>query len=183
MAQIFDRRWILGENAISYVSERNHIPRVEAWLMLQRLILDDTVHARAESAEELVDLARRAVLRSDGKIFSLRTCKPIGWFEVNSEDLLTAVPLTPLAAKKMGRPIAADWPAIKEKLKAEIEAVGFPDKNGAPGWRTKADVVRFIYPLLGDDEPGRTSLSTNATRMLAELREEMAEKSESPFRP
>jgi hypothetical protein len=183
MSQIFDRRWILGENAIGYVAERNHIPRGEAWLILQRLILDDVVHARAESAEDLVDLARRAVLRSDGKIFSLRTCKPIGWFEVNSEDLLAAVPLIPLAAKKMGRPPAADWPAIKVRLKAEIEAVGFPDNNGAPGWRTKADVVKFIEPLLGEDEPGRTSLFANVTRMLAELREEMAEKSESPFRP
>jgi hypothetical protein len=183
MSQIFDRRWILGDNAIGYVAERNHIPRVEAWLVLQRLILDDVVHARADSAEELVDLARRAVLTENGKIVSLRTCKQIGWFEVDSQDLLKAMPLVAPAAKKMGRPIAADWGEIKKIVKTEIENVGFPHKNGAPGWRYKADVVRFIEPLLGDDEPGRTALLTNVTKMLAELREEVSEKSESPFRP
>jgi hypothetical protein len=89
--------------------------------------------------------------------------------------------------KAFGRPFAADWLAIRERVKDEIKLVGFPDKKGTPGWRSQADVVRFIEELTGDDNPGKTALKENAKKMLAdirtEIRAEMDEKSESPSRP
>ena len=71
-----------------------------------------------------------------------------------------------------GRPPAADWPELEKALKAEIEWVGFPSRNGVPGWRTTADAVRFIEARLGDDEPGPTALRENVANMLARIKDE-----------
>ncbi|WP_038381116.1 hypothetical protein [Bradyrhizobium elkanii] len=73
-----------------------------------------------------------------------------------------------------GAPFAADWPALKQALKTEIQAVGFPSKQAEEGWRSQADVVRWIEERLGDAEPGRTALKDNVKRMLEEIRAEMA---------
>jgi hypothetical protein len=75
-----------------------------------------------------------------------------------------------LPKTKGGRPPAADWAAIEEALEREIDAVGLPDKSAEPGWRNNADVVRWIEPLLGDAEPGRTALKQNTTDMLNRIR-------------
>jgi hypothetical protein len=77
---------------------------------------------------------------------------------------------------KGGAPPAADWPAIEEKLAAEIDLVGFPHRKGAEGWRTQADVVRFVEQLTGDAEPGKTALKQNVKRMLAEIRQKKGQK-------
>jgi hypothetical protein len=75
-----------------------------------------------------------------------------------------------------GAPAAADWSAIKEALREEIGNVGFPSREGAPGWQTQADVRRWILERLGPNEepPGVTTLKDNIRRMLEELRTEMA---------
>lgn len=73
-----------------------------------------------------------------------------------------------------GRPPAADWFEIEKRVAAEIEKVGFPSRDGVPGWRYKADVVRFIRPLLGDDEPGETALKENVAAMLERLQSKKA---------
>jgi hypothetical protein len=69
-----------------------------------------------------------------------------------------------------GRPPAADWLEIEKAVEAEIEKVGFPTRDGVPGWRYKADVVRFITPLLGTDEPGETALKKNVAAMLERIK-------------
>lgn len=70
-----------------------------------------------------------------------------------------------------GRSTAADWPAIEQALECEINLVGFPDRAGAPGWQYKADVIRFVRPLLDDDsEPAEQTLKENVSRMLERIR-------------
>jgi hypothetical protein len=73
-----------------------------------------------------------------------------------------------------GRPPAADWMEIQKALEREIELVGFPERSGAPGWRSQADVIQFIRPMLGDDEPSITALKENTKAMLERIKAEMA---------
>jgi hypothetical protein len=69
-----------------------------------------------------------------------------------------------------GRPPAADWPAIEEALEHEIAAVGFPHENAEEGWRTNADVVKWVEARLGESEPGKTALKDNVGKMLVRIR-------------
>jgi hypothetical protein len=81
---------------------------------------------------------------------------------------------TPQAERGGGRPPAADWDALEVALEREIDAVGFPSKDGPPGWQFNADVVRWLEPLLGAYEPGKTALKDNAKRMVENIRAKKA---------
>jgi hypothetical protein len=76
---------------------------------------------------------------------------------------------TPQAGRS-GRPPAADWPALEEALEREIDAVGFPERNGEPGWSRIADVLRWLELRTGKDNPGKTALKENAKKMLDRIR-------------
>ncbi|MGD0183778.1 MAG: hypothetical protein ABSC25_00845 [Roseiarcus sp.] len=77
---------------------------------------------------------------------------------------------------KGGAPPAADWSAIQDSLEVEIDLVGFPRRDGSPGWRFKADVIRWVEKLTGDDEPGKTALKDNVSRMLDNIRQKKGQK-------
>jgi hypothetical protein len=55
-------------------------------------------------------------------------------------------------------------------LEREIDKVGFPYENHEPGWRTIADVVRWIEVRPKDDEPGKTALKDNVGAMLKRIK-------------
>ena len=80
----------------------------------------------------------------------------------------------PQAEGRGGRPPAADWAALEEALEREIDAVGFPRRDGPPDWRSNADVVRWLEPRLGDYEPGKTALKDNAKKMVDRIRAKKA---------
>jgi hypothetical protein len=84
----------------------------------------------------------------------------------------------PKITPKMGRPFAADWAALEERVRAEIDIVGFPDRNGAPGWQKQADVVKFLEPHCGHYEPGKSALKDNVKRMLKKIASEISQKVE-----
>lgn len=70
-----------------------------------------------------------------------------------------------------GRSFVADWPEYERLLRSEILQVGYPMKTGAPGWRTIADVCRWIAERLADDEnPGPTTIRENVRVMLARIK-------------
>jgi hypothetical protein len=74
-----------------------------------------------------------------------------------------------------GAPPAADWPEIEKALEEEIRLVGFPSKDGPKGWRSKADVVRWVEEKLSnDEEPGKTALKENVNRMLKNTEKRLA---------
>jgi hypothetical protein len=81
---------------------------------------------------------------------------------------------------KGGRPPAADWSAIRERLWRELDLVGLPRKDGPPGWRSMADVERYVEKLTGADEPGRTALKDNTKKMVEDWRKK-EEKAENQF--
>jgi hypothetical protein len=75
-----------------------------------------------------------------------------------------------------GAPPAADWPEFEKALEEEIDLIGFPAKDGPKGWRSKADVIRWIEARLGpDEEPGKTALKENVNRMLENIKNRLAE--------
>jgi hypothetical protein len=75
-----------------------------------------------------------------------------------------------------GRPPAADWRALEEALSREIAEVGFPNRDGEPGWQKPADVIRWVEERTGDYEPGKTALKTNVKAMLDRIRQANVEK-------
>ncbi|HWX31989.1 MAG TPA: hypothetical protein VNZ53_31720 [Steroidobacteraceae bacterium] len=73
-----------------------------------------------------------------------------------------------------GRPGKADWPALRVALRTEIEMVGFPTKEGVPGWRTNTDVAIWLSARLSDDEDvSPRTMRDRVSRMLSELKEEL----------
>jgi hypothetical protein len=81
---------------------------------------------------------------------------------------------------KGGRPPAADWAALKDTLRREIEQVGFPSRDHEPEWRTQADVERWIAARTGEYEPGKTALRDNTNGYWKNSRPRWPE---SSFRP
>lgn len=75
-----------------------------------------------------------------------------------------------------GRSLAADWPEYEKALRAEIALVGLPTKAGTAGWRTQADVCRWIEGRLADDEnPSPTTIKDNVRSMLSSIKAEKDE--------
>jgi hypothetical protein len=74
-----------------------------------------------------------------------------------------------------GRPPSADWSAHEEAYNREVDAVGLPTKDGVPGWRSQADVIRWLEPRLADDEnPGKTSLKKRVGEMMLRTEQRLA---------
>jgi hypothetical protein len=51
-----------------------------------------------------------------------------------------------------GRPTVADWDAIEDLLRLEIEKRGPPNRDNEKGWRIKADVNRWVDGVLENRE-------------------------------
>ena len=51
-----------------------------------------------------------------------------------------------------GRPTVLDEKALQEAFDREVDMVDFPRRDGAPGWRTQADVCEWILKQLGKGE-------------------------------
>jgi hypothetical protein len=81
--------------------------------------------------------------------------------------------LWPPAPAQGGRPPAADREAVKLVVEAEIKRRGgFPERDGEKGWRTKADLVRFVHGVLADrgESAGDSTVGRYVTTILEELR-------------
>jgi hypothetical protein len=89
-------------------------------------------------------------------------------------DVLKEFPEKRSAPKVGGRPPAADWPAIEEALNEEIDAAGLPRRDGVPGWRTTADIVKWVAARTDGDEPGKSALKDNVAKMLKRAEERKA---------
>jgi hypothetical protein len=91
-------------------------------------------------------------------------------------DVLQAFPATgdksssSQTKPKGGRPPAADWAALEEALEREIDLVDLPHLDGELGWRTTADVARWLAERTGNAEPGKTALKDNAKAMLERIK-------------
>jgi hypothetical protein len=73
---------------------------------------------------------------------------------VDLDDLETVLAVDTLAQPPGGRPPKYDWEAYREAFKREVKIRGLPERNGgADGWRTQADVVKWVEDLI-ETEPG-----------------------------
>jgi hypothetical protein len=93
--------------------------------------------------------------------------------ELSRSALLECFPDPGRNRNKGGAPYKEDWPAIQVALKAEIQAVGFPDRNGAPGWQYQRDVMTWVAARL-EGEVHKNTLQNHVSRMLAEIRKELS---------
>jgi hypothetical protein len=58
-----------------------------------------------------------------------------------------------------GRPEGCDWPAVRDALFARLDELGPPHPQNGEGWRTKADVARWVQGL---PEGGGTTVGDHA---------------------
>jgi hypothetical protein len=85
------------------------------------------------------------------------------------------VPATPELHRGGGRSFVADWAAHEERLEAEIKLVGFPSKDGPPGWQTVANVALWMAAGMGDDEdPKPKTIRNQVTAMLKRIQSRIA---------
>jgi hypothetical protein len=85
----------------------------------------------------------------------------------------SANPSKSMKIARGGRPPAADWAEIKKAYREEVEKVGLPNIDHESGWRTQADVERWIAAHTGEYEPGKTALRENTKRIMIEVEVEM----------
>ena len=175
-ASFSSRAWPLATAAIDHICARLGVRRPEACMKLKEALHEGTVKARgpingANASVLESEFWRFAAIEPGGSAFNLSSLKKLSWFELNADDVLRVWPLAPPKRHPGGAPQAADWPAIEEALSREIESVGFPDRNAEPGWRTQADVIRWVEERTGNAEPGRTALKDNVSKMLRRIRD------------
>ena len=75
-----------------------------------------------------------------------------------------------------GRPTILDERALQEAFDREVDMVDFPRRDGAPGWRTQADVCEWILKQLGKGEkrPAESTLKAAASRMMKRTKARLA---------
>jgi len=75
-----------------------------------------------------------------------------------------------------GRPTILDEKALQEAFDREVDMVDFPRRNGAPGWRTQADVCEWILKQLGKGEkrPAESTLKAAVSRMMKRTKARLA---------
>ncbi len=217
MSQIFDRRWILDTNALSYIAgldreavkERGLIandhlfcewPRItnpsqdEAALILQRLIIDRKVGVRIDGDEDW-RFFQFALPEPNGGAFNLKLLRRIEGFEVNSDELLAALPAEPAPTQEApaalphaeaempeappkrhagGAPAKYDWNLAEQRVEEECRKL-----NGVPGpdhpdpeWRRQSHIYPIIREVF-DDEPSDSALKRIAPSMLNRIAAKM----------
>jgi hypothetical protein len=189
-----DREWELLSYAVSEIAAARDISEAEAFEHLKAWVVDGKVKARGPwpdgpgtaSLGEPVSIPAhefRFVHRGGGeKLHFLESVKasPRVEFKIKEVraildgDASEAAPDDAGQKNVGGRPGKADWSALKEALKNEVKAVGLPNKDGVPGWRTIADVATWLGARLADDEDvSPRTLRDQARRMLSEIKDEI----------
>jgi hypothetical protein len=182
MSEIFDRRWILDTNALSYIADRDQCHPHGAALILQRLIVDQKVGMRPIDSDEDWSFFRFAIPEPNGGAFNVKSLKRVERFEVNAEELLIALPPLNEAVPKQphggGAPVKYDWVAVKMVLKTECKKRDMPTKeNDDLEWQLKADVRRFLHKKFEgewkDGGPSDTRLNERLGPMLKQIKDEL----------
>ncbi len=85
--------------------------------------------------------------------------------------LFQGAPLSSNTKRGGGRPPAADWDAVKEMLRLEIDRRGPPDREGPADWRTVTDAMRFVENALQKrgERVMETALRSHVSRILREI--------------
>ena len=217
MSQIFDRRWILDANALSYIAGRDREalkaigliandclfcewPRItnpsqhEAALILQRLIVDRKVGVRIDGDEDW-RFFQFALPEPIGGAFNLKLLKRIEGFEVDSDELLAALPVEAEPAQTQepettqeaadasppkrhagGAPAKFDLNLIEQRVERECRQLnGVPSPNHPdPDWRRQSHVYPIIRELF-DDEPSDSTLKRIVPSMLKRIEDKMGQ--------
>jgi hypothetical protein len=204
MTQIFDRRWILDINALSYIAGRDREalkesgliggeddllfcpwPQIlnpsphEAALILQRLIVDQKVGVRPIDGDEDWSFFRFAIPDPNGGAFNVKHRKRLERFEVDSRELLAAIP--PASTKQTsekhpgGRPPKYNWNLAEQRIEKECRLLdgvphpGHPD----PEWRQNSDVYPIVRELF-DGKPSESALKRIVPPMLKRIKAKLA---------
>jgi hypothetical protein len=191
---LIDREWELLSHAVAEIAAARCIPESEAFEHLKAWVVDGKVKARGPwpdgaGAAPLGDPVsipahefRFAERRGGEKLHFLESVKASPRVEFKIKEVRAvldanaseAAPDNAGQKNVGGRPGKADWSALKEALKNEILAVGFPNKDGVPGWRTTADVATWLGERLADDEDvSPRTLRDQARHMLSDIKEEL----------
>jgi hypothetical protein len=82
----------------------------------------------------------------------------------------------PRPSHKGGAPPKADWEALKEPLRQEIEIRGYPDPRNPPGWQRTKDVVEWAFEKLGKEgeHVSPRTVGDNLRKILRELKDSSA---------
>lgn len=75
-----------------------------------------------------------------------------------------------LPRRKRGAKAQYDWPAIEAAFNARVGEIGYPDDQNEDGWRSQADVERWIAALAARGvgrEPSESLCREHARRFLA----------------
>jgi hypothetical protein len=74
---------------------------------------------------------------------------------------------------KGGRPHAADWSAIEELIRLEVERHGLPE-SGLKGWQNQSDVERWVAEQLEHrgESAGESTIRDHVRKILKRLRPE-----------
>jgi len=91
---------------------------------------------------------------------------------VAADTVADAGPVPSRSVNKGGAPTKADWSALKDELRDEIKAVGFPHRGGEPGWQSNADAERFVAARTGKDDPSPRTVRRRTKEILEQLRQE-----------
>jgi hypothetical protein len=132
----FTRAWPLAPAVIDYVAFRIGGDRVQACAALKDELSEGTIRARgpiagADASGIASEFWRFAVLDPDGAAIDLSKAKKLAWVEFNAADVIAAWPPKAPVHAKGGRPPSADWPALQESLRREIES---PDGGRTRTW-------------------------------------------------
>lgn len=87
----------------------------------------------------------------------------------------------PASQTKGGRPTAADWETVKDALKIKIGEMGVPDRENPAGWRTQADVEKWVAELLQIrmEDAADSTIRDNTKRLLAKIEREESKGTET----